>query len=232
MKSIRSFLAILVIIAVCAAGLPAHKAQAAEELMQEAVTEELAKPVVAKLKNTYSGIRVAWSESDGADGYYVYRKQTNVSNHKNDKDWEKIAETDAEVYIDDTVLNNTRSDTYKYEYKVQAVKADDSGEIILSPISERRAIYRLTRPGVVINKYGKTSIELYITGIKGSFDGTIVYRKGPGESSYTRVEKQPSSAYQDWDLIEGETYSYRICVYKSKSKSTVSKEIVITCGAK
>jgi len=159
---------------------------------------------------------------DGADYYCVYRltKKNAVVVY----DWEKIGETKTINYAD---LNYGYQYSFSFEYKIRAVKIDSNGNKILSPVSTSKLIHRLSKPTFKV-KNGKTGISLTIWEAMGPKTGIIVYRKGPGETSYTRIAKVPGRAYADKDVIEGETYSYKICTYRGGSKSAVSKVKTIT----
>jgi len=219
---IKKMIAFVLLITLCIAGLPAQKVQAAENTGLT-VSDELESPVITSLKNTYRYTKVCWSKVDDADYYCIYRKQSYLYNHYSDKDWEKIEETDECEFLD-----NTFQSVLTYEYKIRAVRIDKDNNKILSPVSASKSILRLNKPLIKIKNSSK-GISLSLYEANGLFKGIIVYRKGPGESAYTRVAKVAGSQYTDTDIMEGETYSYKICMYRGSSKSPVSKVKTIIC---
>lgn len=68
----------------------------------------LTAPQTVSVKKADSGIKITWSEVDGATGYYVYRKVPDGS-------WEKIASSKTRSYIDKSSL--TSGQTYIYTVK-------------------------------------------------------------------------------------------------------------------
>jgi len=222
MRKIRFIISLALIIALCAAGLPAQKAQAAENTGLT-VSDELARPVITTLKNGIKNICISWSKVDGADYYCVYRQEKREDGILI-QDWIKIGETDENDYLD---LNDGYDLNRSYVYRVRAVKTDDSGNKILSPVSAGKLIHRLSKPTFTATN-GNTGISVRVRGAMGKKTGIIVYRKGPGETSYTRIAKVVGFKFADKDVIEGESYSYKICTYRGGSKSAVSKVKTIT----
>jgi len=207
------------IIALCAAGLPAKKVQAAENTGLTVSDGELERPVITKLKNGIKNVIISWSRIDGADYYCIYRLDKHLSTNTLVKDWEKIGETEDNNYLDP---NLGYTSGLSYEYKVRAVKIDSDGREILSPVSASKLIHRLSKPRFkVANTKGHIRVQLREA--YGCYLGIIVYRKGPGEDSYTRIYKGRAHTIRDTDVVEGETYSYKICTYRGSSKSAVSK---------
>ena len=209
----RRLLVIVLLISLCAAGFPSHEAAADDNMKQATVSAELSKPVIASIKNVYQGIKLTWDKVDGAAYYRIYRRMSQAS------EWTTLADTEASEYQDTSDLIPGAT----YLYKVRAFGKAGS----MSSNSKAKQIIRLPRPSYSI-KNGKTGIMLipYDIGC-GSVKGIIVYRKAPGESSYTRIAKVNKRSYIDTDVIEGGTYSYKVCTYISGSKSPVTKERII-----
>jgi hypothetical protein len=86
-----------------------------KNLWQDLKAPRLEKPVVGE-----NSIQLTWSESEGADGYVIYRK----TSEENDGKWQLLATADADAlsYMDEALKANTR-----YTYCV-APFADKDGQ--------------------------------------------------------------------------------------------------------
>ena len=73
-KKIYKLLAILLVIALCATGLPARNVLA-EGNTETADSERPARPVITKIKNLRSTIEISWDEVEDVDYYCVYRNR-------------------------------------------------------------------------------------------------------------------------------------------------------------
>jgi len=208
---IKKMIAFVLLIALCIGGLPAWKAAAADG------TGELAAPVITGVKNLNSGIKITWSKVEGADYYRVYYKRVSGVY---ESEWTKIEDTTATECLD----TQGYYDRPLY-YKVRAFRNDGT----MSPTSEAsKPFYKIGKPVFRVGN-AKSGIRLTIKEAgSGGSSGMIIYRKGPGESSFTRIAKtrggfkKNAGTYVDTDVAYGETYSYRICEYKGSSKGIIS----------
>jgi len=222
MKTERIFKKLIVfilLITLCAAGLPAQKTQAADNSGSAAASVELERPVITALKNTSQGIKVSWDIVDDADYYCVYRKTSGDSGFK------KIGQTESCEYVNSPEYDLRGS---KIAYKVRAVAVDSEKNKVLSPVSEVKTINFLYRPDQHMMKVSVTGtgVALRVPSMQKAA-GIIIYRKGPDEAAFTRIAKISEKSgmyytYTDTELTEGK-YSYKVCYYKGSSKSAVSE---------
>ena len=218
-NSFKTMIVIVILIAICAAGLHAQKAWAADNSGSAAASGELERPVITALKNTSHGIKVSWEIVDGADYYCVYRKTSG------DSGFTKIGQTESCEYV--SMEYNLRGS--KIAYKVRAVAVDGEKNKVLSPVSEVKTINFLLRPDQHMMKVSVTGtgVTIQISPIQKDA-GIIIYRKGPDEAAFTRIAKTSEKTgtgrftYTDTELAEGK-YSYKVCYYKGSSKSAVSE---------
>jgi len=184
-------------------------------------SDELTAPVIARLKNKSGGVYISWTEVKGADYYRIYRKKPFET------EWKELTDTDSNEYLDQSMHY---MQGIVAAYKIRAFK---SGGSVMSPTSAAQSIFRLEKPGVVCLRVvnAKSGIKIYYNiGNRGTNKGIIIYRKGPGETSYVRIAKVRATAedrgsvFVDSNVEEGKAYSYRICLYNGGTKSCVSKE--------
>jgi fibronectin type 3 domain-containing protein len=164
----------------------------------------LAQPTVT-LTNTSTGVKISWTKSTGAGGYYVYRKAPG------DKKWTLINKASNLSYIDTTAKAGT---TYYYTVKAY------SGKTYSSYVTDK-TIKRLTQPVVTLSKVS-SGVKVAWQKITGA-SGYYVYRKASGAKSWTLLKKITSGStvsYTDTKAKSGTTYYYTVKAYSGNINSS------------
>lgn len=112
-----------------------------------------AEPVISKLVNEKSDIKVTWKKIDSASGYKLYRKAGK-------KDWVLVYTGGGLSYADKSVKNGE-----KYNYKVVAY-SNNSKELSNSKESKIKTIYRLSNVKTKSKKVKKVEKKLYTIKLK------------------------------------------------------------------
>jgi fibronectin type 3 domain-containing protein len=166
----------------------------------------LAQPTVT-LANASNGVKVSWSKTTGASGYYVYRKTASGS-------WSRIktiTSVGTTSYTDTTAKAGT---TYYYTVKAY------SGKIYSSYVTDK-TIKRLTQPVVTLSKVS-SGVKVAWQKITGA-GGYYVYRKASGVKSWTLLKKITSGStvsYTDTKAKSGTTYYYTVKAYSGNINSS------------
>jgi fibronectin type 3 domain-containing protein len=164
----------------------------------------LAQPTVT-LTNTSTGVKISWTKSTGAGGYYVYRKAPG------DKKWTLINKASNLSYTDTTAKVGT---TYYYTVKAY------SGKTYSSYVTDK-TIKRLTQPVVTLSKVS-SGVKVAWQKITGA-SGYYVYRKASGAKSWTLLKKLTSAStlsYTDATGKNGTTYYYTVKAYSGNINSS------------
>jgi fibronectin type 3 domain-containing protein len=161
----------------------------------------LAQPTVT-LTNTSTGVKISWTKSTGAGGYYVYRKAPG------DKKWILINKASNLSYTDTAAKAGT---TYYYTVKAY------SGKTYSSYVTDK-TIKRLTQPVVTLSNVTK-GVKISWKKITGA-GGYYVYRKAPGDKKWTLINKASNLSYTDTTAKAGTTYYYTVKAYSGKTYSS------------
>jgi fibronectin type 3 domain-containing protein len=165
--------------------------------------EYLDQPTVT-LTNTSTGVKISWTKSTGAGGYYVYRKAPG------DKKWTLINKASNLSYTDTTAKVGT---TYYYTVKAY------SGKTYSSYVTDK-TIKRLTQPVVTLSNVTK-GVKISWKKITGA-TGYIVYRK-TASGSWSRIKTITSAStlsYTDTTGKNGTTYYYTVKAYSGSINSS------------
>ena len=165
----------------------------------------LVAPTSVSVKNTSTGIRVAWNKVAGATSYRVYRERSDGTRSR-------IATVDSDVLnYTDTAVKSKNGSSYTY----QVVACSKLGN---SVSSAGKKLIRLT--GVTLKSLKKYGSALKLTWTRNSrATGYYVYRK-TGSGSWSKIKtisKNSTLSYTDKAVKRGKTYTYRIYAYKSTS---------------
>lgn len=161
----------------------------------------LSAPKLSSAKNSASGVKVAWKEVKGAEGYNVYRKSGSGS-------YKYIGKTSKLYYTDKTAKSGT---TYTYTVKAYKSKTESSYNSGLS-------CKYLAAPKVETKAYTST-IKLSWDEIRGAKE-YAVYRKASGESKWTKLTTTSKLYYKDSSVKNNKTYSYRVKAINGKTSSS------------
>jgi fibronectin type 3 domain-containing protein len=166
----------------------------------------LAQPTVT-LTNASNCVKVTWSKTTGASGYYVYRK---VSGAKTWTVLKKITSGSTTSYLDKTAKAGTT-----YYYTVKAYSGTSNSSYVTD-----KTIKRLTQPVVTLSKVTK-GVKVAWKKITGA-SGYYVYRK-TASGSWSKIKTITSGStlsYTDTTGKNGTTYYYTVRAYSGKSLSS------------
>lgn len=172
------------------------------------------KPVISSISNGTAGVKLAWSQVQGAGGYYVYRKQDGDTSYTKIK---AISSGTSTSYVDKTAKSGKT-----YSYKIMAYKGANSG----SASAEKS----ITFVGVTT----VNDVTNHVKGVRVTWDRVssaskyTVYRKAEGESNYKMIAAiTPGStvSYVDKTAVSGVTYSYRVYAHKNSCRGGASPEV-------
>ena len=183
-------------------------AKGANEITASSVTIDYkapAKPALASVTATSSGITLTWSKASGATAYYVYRKAAGGS-------WTKLtgSYTTKLTYTDKTASKNTL-----YYYSVAAYNKT-SGKTGSYDTSGKAAII-WTKPAFTVKGSG-TGITVSWSKISCA-SAYIIYRKTAGGSWSKLKTVKNATSYTDTSAAAGTVYYYALRAYNSTTKS-------------
>lgn len=164
-------------------------------------------PSVSALSNVNGGVKITWSKSTGASGYFVYRKTSGGS-------WTRItsiSNVNTLTYTDKTASSGTA-----YTYTVRAYK----GSSISSYDSKGKSILYLAQPSISTPANLSTGIQISWSKCTGA-DSYFVYRK-TSNTGWTRIATVSASktSYTDTAAVGGEKYSYTVRACKGSTLSS------------
>ena len=155
------------------------------------------------LENVEDGITIKWNKIEGAEGYYVYRKEEGES-------YTRIAviKDSQEISYTDTDIKENYGITY--EYAIRAYRGSAKGYYVGS------SILRFVEIGVpklrsVTNEKG--SMVVSWKEVPGA-DGYRVYRKTKDTGWSTVKTKTTGTSYTDKSVESGTVYSYTVRAYR------------------
>ncbi len=175
----------------------------------------LENPEISKVANYDKGIKVTWSEVEGASGYRIYRRTSA------DDKWEKIdtiKDGETVSYKDISVKAGKR-----YYYTIKAYHEDGYNS---SKDSEGSFYYRLATPALeeITNK----SYGMYIAWDDvPKASGYYIYRRSSEDKAYERigqVEGRENTEYKDKSVAfsNGKNYYYTVRAYITKGEQNYS----------
>ncbi len=176
----------------------------------------MAPPTISSVSNVSGGVQVTWSAVEGADGYFVYRKDTQAGT------WHMIGSTQKNLSFTD----RTVSSGVVYYYAVKSFRKDGDANICSASSSARNTIYlknnyisKLSNSaaGILNVEFSKTpnctGYEI-VYGLKSNLsDGITVPVK-----TATAVNKTISG------LKKGTTYYVKVRAYKTMGGYTFYSE--------
>lgn len=170
--------------------------------------KSIAAPMNLKIQNKASGVSVSWNKCAGANGYYVYKKNSAGK-------WVKIATLKGNSTV--SYLDKDTKSGYIYNYRVRAY----GGDSVSTYDSAGIKIRFLSTPKISSAVSTKSGVYLKYNAISGS-KGYYVYRKTQN-SSWTRigtVNNQKTTSYTDKTAKKGQTYIYTVRAYNGTTLSS------------
>lgn len=168
----------------------------------------LARPVMSKLENKSTGIKVTWAQTAGAAGYYVYRQKGSGS-------WTKMKSTKSVSWTDKKATTNGQ----KYKYRVYAYWKGTDGKITQSAVSASKTIYRLK----------STSIKS-LTSVKYQ-KATVKFKKNAKASGY-QIEYSRYASFKSSKKVKVTSASATLSKLAWKKKYYVRVRAYMKVGSK
>ena len=172
-----------------------------------------AKVELGKISANAAGVTITWTKADGADKYYVYRKDTKNTS------WKKLAAVDSSTlkYVDKTVANGVQ-----YTYTVLACAADGKTK---GGYDSTGLTVMMVPATVELSKATHSATNITVTWKAAAGAKTYrVYRKAAGESKWTTVAKSVSgTSYTDKTVKVGVKYTYTVKGIASDGKTLSAK---------
>lgn len=146
-------------------------------------------------------ILLSWEKSDGANQYYIYRKNGNNS-------WEQIAQTDKTQYMDTTAKEGVT-----YSYTVRAYQKKEKRLSGCDPMGVSVTAQSLVSVLKSVSLGSGESISVSWNTV-ASAKKYRIYRK-TGKEKWKEMAEAASNAtgWQDKDVVYGTTYTYAVSVY-------------------
>lgn len=190
-----------------------------------AVQTAMTTPSVKSAQPLQSGrVKVTWSASKGADGYYIYRLDhaSDVPNAKN-----RLGTVGAETL---QFTDKTAKEGHTYLYAVQAYRK--SGEETITSFADQMALSGTVIKAVL--SYSATSIRVGWE-MAEDVDGYKIYRSTSKSSGFKLVKTVGNDTVSivDKGLEAGTVYYYRVRPYRNeKVQNAVGKEQTVNYLAK
>jgi fibronectin type 3 domain-containing protein len=162
------------------------------------------------LTNQSKGVKVTWTRTVGASGYYIYRKTANGKFVK----IKTITSGSTVTFTDTTAKAGTT-----YYYTVKAYGKSGSKTYTSSYVANK-TIKRLTQPSVTLTKVSN-GIKITWSKITGA-SGYYVYRK-TANGKFTKIKTITSGStvyFTDKTAKSGTTYYYTVRAYSGNSLSS------------
>ena len=162
-------------------------------------------PIISKLENTTSGIKLSWNKITGVYGYRVYQKTSNG--------WKRIKDTTSTSFTDSAVSAN--------QTKTYTIRCIDKKGNTISGFNSKGWLKKYTAATPKITKLKNTSKGVSVTWNKvAGVYGYRLYRKYAG-GSWTKVKDTTSTSFTDSGAKKGKKVTYTVrCI--DKKGNTVS----------
>lgn len=182
--------------------------------------DELGTPKVSISLLTTPAIKLSWGEVDGADMYYVYRRDTSKGSLKLYAKTEKLYYKDTEV-----------KEYGKYYYKVKAVSINQKGKVTKRSACSSmvtKTVVNLKAPKVTAKTVSDSKINLSWNAVDGA-DRYYLYVASSKNGKYNGIGYTTDTSYTFGSLRHASTYYFKVksgkVVEGKVSKSDYSKVI-------
>lgn len=172
-----------------------------KETLTFSINPAAPKKVVAKLYGGHDDVKVSWSKSEGADGYYVYYKK------EGDSDYQELKCTTKR-----SCTVSSLRDGYKYTFKVVPYY-EYKGEHVQSHREATDTVYTLAElDAPTISKYSSTKVKVKYTGINGASG----YQISKSSLKFGRnIVATTTSKSKTVTAKKNKTYYYKVRAYKT-----------------
>ncbi|MBE6800705.1 MAG: hypothetical protein E7529_05825 [Ruminococcaceae bacterium] len=174
-------------------------------------------PKLISAKQAQTGVKIKWTYSSDADGYYIYRKNKSG-------DYEKIATISDKNKTDYT--DQKAYPSYKNTYTVKAYNTNGVSRYFTKGVSA----YYIPTPKLESAKNTVSGIKVSWKKVSTATNYNI-YRKQEGETYWEHIGSTKKSRlyFVDKDVVNSEKYQYTVRAYDSNSVSEYNTDGV---GAK
>lgn len=173
----------------------------------------VATPVLKKISNTTSGVKVQWGAVKGATSYKVYRKAGSS------KYWSQVATVKTAYYTDKNVKSGVN-----YKYTVRAVR----NGVTSGYESDGITIRFLSAPKLTKAVNVSSGIKVTYGKVSGATSYNV-YRK-VGSGSWKLMGTTKNAYYTDKNVKNGTTYKYTVRAVNGKTLSSFnSKGVSVKC---
>lgn len=158
-------------------------------------------PKIKSLSNTYSGVKITWNESFGAESYRIYRR------YAKGESWSSIGTVKDKL----TFTDGTAQKGKTVYYTVKALNGESE-----SSFASKSIVY-LSAPEVKLsNTTSGVSVKWdKVTGANSYY----VYRKTSSASGWSRIATVKTNSYTDKKAKSGTKYIYTVRAVGSTSNS-------------
>lgn len=163
--------------------------------------DELGTPEVSINLLTTPAIKLSWGEVDGADMYYVYRRDTSKGSLKLYAKTEKLYYKDTDV-----------KEYGKYFYKVKAVTLNQSGKVTKrSAYSSMvtKTVINLKAPKITAKTVSDSEINLSWNAVDGA-DRYYLYVASSKDGKYNGIGYTTDTSYTFGALRHASTYYFKV----------------------
>ena len=154
-----------------------------------------------------TSLTISWDKVDKADGYRIYRLDTNTDTYK----------------VVDTVYGNSstsythtdRTSATNYYYKVKAFK-DLNGKTRYSDYSSAlKVTTRPLQPSVTLSSTTSKNIKVSWTKISKRTTGYDIYMSTSKDGNYSKIDTTSSTSLTKGKLTTGKTYYFKVRAYRT-----------------
>ena len=158
-----------------------------------------------KTRNATS-LELSWDKVKNADGYRIYRLDTNTDTYK-------LVKT----------INNNTTTSYKhsnlvsatnYYYKVKAFKYLNGSNRYSDYSSRLKATTRPLQPSVILNSTKSKSIKVSWTNISKRATGYEVRMSTSKNGTFNSIGTTTNTSFTKVNLTKGKTYYFKIRAYR------------------
>ena len=159
-------------------------------------------PIISKLENTSSGVKLSWNKITGVYGYRVYQKTSNG--------WKRIKDTTSTSFTDSAVSAN--------KTKTYTIRCIDKKGKTISGFNSKGWSKKYTPVVPTISKLENTSsgVKLSWNKIAGVY-GYRVYQKT--SNGWKRIKDTTSTSFTDSAVSANKTKTYTIRCIDKKGKT-------------
>ncbi|MGN1050919.1 MAG: fibronectin type III domain-containing protein [Acutalibacteraceae bacterium] len=157
----------------------------------------------------YKTIKITWMQSEGANGYYIYRRIAGESK------WNKIGEAPITSTSTASYKDSSCSTATIYEYNVKAYRNVKAGTVTSTMQKSGSTGQAVPAPPKISKVTShKTGMGIYWNKVSGS-TGYRIYRRSQNGSWEKVLLNTTNTEYVDKTCVKGEKYYYRLKTYRT-----------------